>query len=612
MLFNVFRLFYITAQTPDIEWQSSYGGLNGDNLSEMKQTADGGFILAGTSYSGISGIKTEAGFGNGDYWIIKIDALGNIEWQNTIGGTVNDFLTCIDLTDDGGYIIGGYSNSPVSGDKSENGLGYFDFWILKLDVNGEIVWQNTLGGNSFDALITLKQTLDGGYILGGNSSSGISFDKTAGSFGFDDYWVVKLDNTGNIIWQQTLGGTSVDILTDLQLTNDNGFIIAGHSISGISPLKSEGLIGEYDCWIIKLSEEGSLEWENTIGGNKADYVYSIKQTTDNGFILGCTSESEISGDKNENSWKSDYWILKVDLSGNIVWQNTINASGYDAIHEVIETVNGNFVVGGVSGSKLSGDKTEDKIGSDDFWIVQLDEVGNMGWQNTIGGVNADVLNSLKQLFDGSIACAGSSQSGINGDKTSINYGSDDFWFLKLFPEECYIPTGIYTDNITTTKATAHWDLIPGAESYQIWYRAVGAGTWIKKIVSVNLKILKLLTPETDYEYKVRSKCSDGEFSEFTALQNFTTLPLRNSELNDELDMRVYPNPASNVLFVELEYKMSSLSLEIVNVIGEKNQHFSYSVSDNLIEIDISKLTNGVYILNMSDEHMYKSIQFIRQ
>ena len=191
--------FTTTTLAQEIEWQNTIGGSLPDYLNCMQQTSDGGFILAGSSQSGISGDKTEDSQGGSDYWVVKLDAFGNIQWQNSIGGNSDDYLTSIQQTIDGGYILGGYSNSGISGDKTENYQGLYDYWVVKLDATGNIQWQNTIGGNSWDELISIQQTNDGGYILGGHSSSGISGDKTENSQGDYDYWVVKLTNKISLI-----------------------------------------------------------------------------------------------------------------------------------------------------------------------------------------------------------------------------------------------------------------------------------------------------------------------------------------------------------------------------------------------------------------------------
>ena len=180
------------AQSPNIQWQSVIGGSNDERFTNLQQTADGGYILAGQSISNISGNKIENCLGSYDYWMLKLDEIGNIIWQNTIGGEGSDYLWSIDQTSDGGYIIGGNSDSKISGDKTENSGDDFDYWVLKLDGVGNIQWQNTIGGAGLDNLLNVQQTADGGYILGGFSDSNISGNKTKSSLGGRDFWVVKL------------------------------------------------------------------------------------------------------------------------------------------------------------------------------------------------------------------------------------------------------------------------------------------------------------------------------------------------------------------------------------------------------------------------------------
>ncbi|MFI5219280.1 MAG: T9SS type A sorting domain-containing protein, partial [Bacteroidia bacterium] len=424
------------AQTaPAIEWQNTIGGNNEDWFYSIQQTADGGYILGGYSASNISGDKTENSNGVLDYWIVKIDSLGNIQWQNTIGGSSNDRLYSIQQTADGGYILGGYSNSNISGDKTENSNGGADYWIVKTDATGNIQWQNTIGGSGTDDFRSIQQTSDGGYILGGYSNSNISGDKTENSIGFYDYWIVKTDALGNIQWQNTIGGNNGDLLNSIQQTSDGGYILGGFSSSNISGDKAENCIGQEDYWLIKTDSFGSIQWQNTIGGTNKDFLRSIHQTTDGGYILGGSSYSNISGDKIENSnGDYDYWIVKTDVLGNIQWQNTIGGSNVDELHSLQQTSDGGFVLGGYSSSNISGDKAENTSGVNDYWIVKTDALGNIQWQNTIGGNALDNLFSLQQTADGGYILGGHSDSNISGDKSENCFGYFDYWIIKLFPD----------------------------------------------------------------------------------------------------------------------------------------------------------------------------------
>ncbi|MFT5827643.1 MAG: hypothetical protein ACI9AB_000590, partial [Urechidicola sp.] len=408
----------IQAQATAIEWQNTIGGSGDDILYSVSQTSDGGYILGGRASSGISGDKTEASQGGADYWVVKLNSLGVIEWQNTIGGSSYDGLESINQTSDGGYILGGRSYSGISGDKTEAGQGGYDYWVVKLNSLGVIEWQNTIGGSSSDNLESINQTSDGGYILGGYSQSGISGDKTEASQGSNDYWVVKLNSLGVIEWQNTIGGSSIDQLQSINQTSDGGYILGGHSRSGLSGDKTEASQGSYDYWVIKLNSLGVIEWQNTIGGSGLDFLEAINQTSDGGYILGGRSSSGISGDKTEASQGGvDYWVVKLTSLGVIEWQNTIGGSVTDNLYSINQTSDGGYILGGLSYSGLSGDKTEASQGGYDYWVVKLNSLGVIEWENTIGGSGNDQLFSINQTSDGGYILGGHSRSGISGDKS---------------------------------------------------------------------------------------------------------------------------------------------------------------------------------------------------
>src|SRR5688572_14626411 len=241
------------------------------------------------------------------------------QWDKTIGGSHIDEFSSLQQTSDGGYILGGYSNSGISGDKSQANQGLNDFWALKLDASGNKLWDKTIGGNHEDYLSSLQQTSDGGYILGGGSSSGISGDKSQVNKGVTDLWIIKLDATGNKLWDKTYGGSGGDYLSSLHQTSDGGYILGGGSISGISGDKSQANKGNWDYWIVKLDVAGNKLWDKTIGGNSEDHLLSLQQTSDGGYILGGWSTSGINGDKSQSgNGGADYWVVKIDAAGNKV------------------------------------------------------------------------------------------------------------------------------------------------------------------------------------------------------------------------------------------------------------------------------------------------------
>jgi hypothetical protein len=251
-----------------------------------------------------------------------------------------------------------------------------------------IEWQNTIGANYQDVLYSINKTYDGGYIIGGRSSSGSSGDKSENNIGGADYWVVKIDSSGIIQWENTIGGSGWDELKSIQQTLDSGYILGGFSNSPISGDKTEGTM-DGDCWVVKLGKTGNIQWQNTIGGSDLDYLAIIEQTTDKGYILGAESQSDSSGDKTENSvgpyaYKTDYWVIKLDSAGDIEWQNTIGGDDNESMRDIHQTADGGYIFGGYSESGATGDKTEYNQGHSDYWIVKIDSMGNIQWQNTIG------------------------------------------------------------------------------------------------------------------------------------------------------------------------------------------------------------------------------------
>lgn len=446
-LFNSAIFFSVQGQVPpSIQWQNTIGGSMGENLYSIQQTSDGGYFLAGTSGSGISGDKTDSLRGGlGDYWVLKIDASGFIQWQKTFGGVGFDALYFADQTFDGGYIIGGNSYSDISGEKSDSSRGGSDYWILKIDSVGNIQWQKTFGGFGSDVLYTAEQTLDGGYILGGTSGSDISGEKSENSRGIFDFWIIKTDSIGNIQWQKTIGGNDMDNLYSLSQTSDLGYILAGSSLSNISGEKSENCRGTLDFWIVKTNSLGIIQWQKTLGGTSSEIPNSVVQTIDGGFIIGGDSYSNISGDKTENSrGEDDFWLIKLDSVGSLVWQKTIGGNLSEWITSVIQTIDGGYLAGGPSASGISGEKTDFCRGIDDYWVVKLDTTGMIQWQKTLGGADYDELISLKATNDGGFILGGYSGSNAQFEKSENSQGQFDYWVIKLDS-----PVGISENNIAS-------------------------------------------------------------------------------------------------------------------------------------------------------------------
>lgn len=452
--------FYLLLLAPlfihsqDILWEKSYGGKNADYLFDAQPTADNGFILAGSSLSGKTGTKTAGNNGDLDYWVWKMDANGKLDWQKSLGGSGFDLLQSIKGTQDGGFILAGTSSSNQGMDKQSDSKGLSDFWVVKLDAKGQELWQQTIGGSGQEDLLTVIPTRDGGYLLGGSSSSAKTIIsttstlktqstakedltlKTESTRGSMDYWIVKLDSKGNVMWQKTYGGRYSDLLRSLEQTKDGGFILGGYSNSPQSGDKTAASIGIGDYWIIKTDQLGAIEWQNTYGGTGDNQLYVVHQTDDEGYIVGGNTNSPGSLTAKGGSVQSgsDFWLLRLDTKGEVVWSETYNYGKVDILTSLVENSDHSFLVGGYAQSErgimAKGMIQKEAAGINDYIALKVNTKGEAVWEKIVGSGGEDILRKLISTRDGGYLLAGTSNASSSGDK-STTLGSNDFWVVKL-------------------------------------------------------------------------------------------------------------------------------------------------------------------------------------
>lgn len=454
--FNILLVNILYAQ-PEIQWQKTIGGNDSDPGTIIIEIPNDGYILSGYSLSSATGDKSQVSRGSYDTWLVRINNNNQIIWQKAIGGSSFDSVSLIKATNDGGFIIGGFSDSNISGEKTENSKGGTDYWILKLNSFGVIQWQKTIGGLIADQAGDIEITADGGYIITGLSLSDISGDKTENcrkplipdGMSIGDGWVIKLDAVGTIQWQKTIGGEHRDEFSSIKQTYDGGYIMGGRSNSNISFEKSEDSRGSDDYWVVKLDASGGIEWQRTLGGSSIESGCKVLITSDGNYLVYGNSGSNISGEKTENSrGAGDFWILKLDVLGNIIWQKTIGGLNNDTLGTVSNCEIDNLIVCSTSESDISGEKTENSKGLSDLWVLKLNALGNIIWQKTIGGSNYDYGGSIIQTIDNGYIIGASSLSNISGDKLDNCRGEADYWIVKLAPENLTIND--FTDNFAVS------------------------------------------------------------------------------------------------------------------------------------------------------------------
>lgn len=410
------------AQAPTIEWQKSIGGSGNDLGIDIKPTNDGGYIALGSSNS--NNLFTQQNYlGSYDIYVVKTDATGNIQWQKTFGGSGYDVGTSIQQTTDNGYIISGYTDS-TDGDITIN-HGLFDALVMKIDTNGNLQWLKTYGGSLIENSFAIISLADGSYVFSGHSGS--SDGQVSYNHGSNDAWIVKLDASGTMLWEKSLGGSQLEFINKIVPTNDNNLIIVGHTNS------SDGDVfinqGSIDSWIVKLNPEGNLIWEKTFGSLGDDYLYDIKPTSDGGYIASGQSDS-VGGDFAGQHGLFDAWTVKLAGDGILQWQKIYGGSLDESLNIAHETAEGNFIFAGETASEdgqlVSG------LGEQDVWIVKTNNLGEILWQQRYGGTASDVINAFVPTTNNGFVLISPSTSN-DGDLTS-NAGSFDFWLVKLTAE----------------------------------------------------------------------------------------------------------------------------------------------------------------------------------
>jgi hypothetical protein len=399
-------------------WAKAYGGSSADWGNYTAQTTDGGFIIAGSSSSNDGDVT--GNHGNSDFWVVKTDVTGSIEWQKSYGGTMDERANCVIQTEGGGYIIAGYSSSN-DGDVSGN-HGSKDYWVVKTDASGNIQWQKSFGGTDDEEARCIQRTTDGGYIIAGYSMSSDG-DVTINRGGWD-FWVLKINSTGVVEWQKSYGGDAWDEAFSIQQTTDGGYIVAGQTDSDNGDISLNH--GYFDFWIVKTDMSGAIEWQKTYGGSDGDYASKILQTIDGGYIIGGETYST-NYDVTGNHGYVDYWVVKTNQSGTIQWQKTYGGTDSDELADIIQTADEGFIMAGQSYS-YDGDVTGNHQGGSDYWVVKTMPSGSIQWQQSYGGFDHEAASNILQTNEGNFIVTGWSISN-NGEVTG-NHGDIDYWVVK--------------------------------------------------------------------------------------------------------------------------------------------------------------------------------------
>jgi hypothetical protein len=580
LLLLTFFTINLSAQAPPTMWTKTFGGSNIDIGHSVEQTSDGGFIITGytRSYGTMSGRNV---------WLIKTDTFGNEQWNNTFGGNGDDEGYCVKQTTDGGYIIAGLTNSF--------GAGLKDFYLVKTDSLGSLLWQRTFGGANDDEAYSVLQTNDGGFIAAGVTSSF--------SNGGRDVFLVKTDPSGNFVWQKNLGGLSSDGAWDIQHTSDGGFIIAGWTFS-----HGPGFLG--NAWLLKTDSLGNEQWNKVFGGTEVDRAYSVQQTTDGGYILTGYTDSFGAG-------LYDMLLIKTDNTGNQQWMKTFGGTGRDYGHSVQQTMDGGFIAAGYTLSFGAG--------GDDMYVVKTDANGNEQWSNTYGGSSSDVAFGIRETSDGGFI--------ITGHTLSFGAGVHDVWLIRL---ETIIPVELtsFTASVNSNAVQLNWStasetnnmgfdiergVISNGVRNLIWEKIgfiEGKGT-TTEIQHYSFTDNLTLNHNLNFYYRLKQMDFDETFTYSNEIEVDLSLP-QNFSLGQN-----YPNPfnpstkikytipfagTSLMKFVQLKV-FDVLGNEVATLIDEYKPAGNYEVEFSL-PADGQGLASGIYFCRLQTDNYSKTIKML--
>lgn len=377
---------------------------------------------------------------NNDFWIICIDSVGNKIWDHRYGSSGDEFLLSGIQTNDKGFLLGGSTNSFIGNDVSQSPRGNLDYWIIKTDSSGNKQWDKRFGGANADVLMDILRINDAYYLIG-NSHSDQGFDKSNNNFdttlSTGDYWIIKIDTLGNIIWNRTFGGTLDDIVTSGIVKGPNIFI-CGYSWSPISGNKSSANIDSTlissDFWILKVNVSGNLLGDVSFGGTDFEEAINIAILSDSNFIAGGLTTSDIGFDITDTPrGSSDYWIVKFDEFFNVIWSHRYGGSGQENLRHIDQ--NGEkLLLSGESYSPSSFEKTENNFlpGISQGWLLEVDNTGTVIWNKTILNPGYCQTGSARYKNSGCIIFSNSTTGGIGGFKSQNNHGNGfNYWTVEF-------------------------------------------------------------------------------------------------------------------------------------------------------------------------------------
>jgi len=415
-------LGYTQNQEISINWERAYGGTEEEAAYTLTSTSDGGFAFAGFTSSHNGDIQS-GNFQSRDFWVVKIEKDGQIEWEKTYGGSGDDIAYAILELEDKSFLIGGYTKSSDGDVKSLHGGQ--DYWLIKINKYGSLIWEHTYGGAGNEYIRSIESDNEGnGYVLVGTTTSNDGDVKSKLS-GPEDGWVINIDSVGTIIWENTYGNPRKDHIYSVCSDNGEGYFLVGDSEYQQSPN-----VTDFNLYVVKINNKGDLDWHKTYGGTDEDVAFAIKPFNENQFIISGYTDSNDGDVQSTNQGDRDVWVLKIDNQGRLLWENSLGGSKKESSSFEFDITNSNEIIVGGYAFSNDGDIQSGNKGNCDALIFCLDSKGNLLWEKTFGGSLNDNFYSLKSISQNEIIIGGSTYSD-DGDVVSAVHGGREIWIVDL-------------------------------------------------------------------------------------------------------------------------------------------------------------------------------------
>ncbi|NPD47626.1 MULTISPECIES: T9SS type A sorting domain-containing protein [unclassified Lentimicrobium] len=601
----------IYAQEVEIQWQNCFGGTENDitgNYSNSIIKISAGYLIGGTTGSD-DGDVAGGNHGPDDIWVIKTDLYGNLIWEKTFGGSDSDRLDALIKSNDSTCYFIGRSYS-TDGDVESGNQGYGDHWLVKLNTDGEIIWEKTFGGSNIERLANIQLTPEGDILVLSRTSSSdgdLNYENPDGS---SYIWFYKVSSEGELLWSDVFGGNGPNYGFDLLQTSDGGYLILGscRGLNGgcICDHNNAGDTYYNDIWMIKLNSEREIEWENCYGGSDFDNGRELIEE-DNGYTILATSNSN-DGDVGYNFYKSDIWFFQIDKLGNITNSKTYGGGDHDNPYALFKNEeNGNYTFLG-STKSYNGDVSGNHCGQAnycwyDIWYVVIDSLGEIQYQKCIGAWGDQIPGGVLKIDEGHFIISASATKGNDDFDITCDfhypYANEDIWFFSLLDCNQNPPTipsqpigqdTICTLSYTKTIYTTHITNPQYEEA--VWLlEPLEAGELTNKNDTV------LIHWNTDYEgqatLSVRSTSSCGE-SEYSEPKNIVVRACVGIDEINKKSLYLYPNPATNQITFELPNINKQSQIQIKDIYGKVIATLNIEPNQGNLIWECSGIASGVY------------------